>query len=228
MSGNEILSALRRSCHVVGYLGTNQMGKTHLMEEHAEKWQALNPDCRILRVGKWAQDKGGVWVRGADQDPKLLFPYIDKVTNFGEGPQRPTPANPNYVNPLVGLDGALIQFDDLDGFLPQRVKGTPYNSLFMENAHLRLDVQFTAHRPQTIDKNVLNACHYLYVFSMGENYAREYIESMPELRGSEVVRRNLFPRKRGQYVVIRNDPATHVPVGADFVDGYRPELDEAA
>ena len=214
--------------HVAGYLGTNQMGKTHLMDEHAAKWQEVNPDARIFSIGKWKP--GAYWIQGADGRPnkqrgiagwEALYPYIEKLTNYGQGPFKPP-----HINPLVGMAGALVQFDDMDSFCPADVRGTPYHSMFLENAHLRLDVQFTAHRPQQVSKNILNACHYLYVFSMGENYAREYIESMPELRGSEVVKRGLFPRKRGQYVVIRNDPARHVATGADFVDGYRPELDD--
>lgn len=204
-----------RSPAVTLYLGANQFGKSRLMRRHQDHWARQNPDSPIFRIGKKGQ-----WVIGADEDSKLLYPIIRSITNNGMGP---TPKGPN---PMVGMEGALIEFDDGDSFIPIPIKGTPYHTLFLENAHCRLDVQVTAHRPETLDKNLLGAAHHIYLFYMGESYAVKYLRSLEGLQDSDVLRLKQFPKKRGQFIHVRQDPSRTHPAQATFHDEYDPALDQ--
>lgn len=208
-------------------MGANQMGKSWLMRQHYFRWCKNNPDGYDELIGS---SGGGYWIEGADLAPNekkgqlgwtALYSRILEITNNGLGPYR------NKPSPRVQANtGGLLRLEDAEEFLPNPIRGTPWQAVFAKNAHCHLDVQVNFHRPQPIDKNVLGSFHHVYVFYMGENYAREYISKMPELRDSEVMRKGQFPKKVGQYIHIVQDPSRHVAIGAKFYDDYYPELDK--
>ena len=201
------------------------MGKSWLMRQHYFRWAKANPEGYDEQIGK----RGGYWVEGADLAPskakkqggwELLYPRILEITNQGRGPSK------GGRNPRVGLAGGILRLEDADGFLPQSIRGTPWQPVFLENAHLRLDVQLNAHRPQTLDKNILCAAHHWFIFAMAEPYAFEYLAKLGQLEGSEVMRKEQWPTKKGQYIHVTNDPSRSVAAGARFYDDYYPELDQ--
>jgi hypothetical protein len=219
--------AARRDPHVVGYLGQGRTGKSHLMDVHFRDWQRGNPNANVYNIGK--RDPGSHWVRGADSKPdrrgeggyKLLYPFIEELTNYGQGPFLPP-----YVNPRVGLSGAMVRAKDAEGFIPKHIVGTPWWSLVWECSHNRIDFQFDGHRPQAFDPELLAACHHLYLFAMPEKNAREYLESLESLKDSQVLVDDLFPTKKGQYIHVRQDPSREVDTEATYHDDYDPALDD--
>jgi hypothetical protein len=212
---------------VVGYAGQNQTGKSKKLRDHIAQWKAArHPDHRLVfDIGK--REPGSFWVQGADRKPvrgkggyTLLYPYLEKLTNYGNGPWLPP-----YVNPLVPLSGAFVRVEDAEGCIPPSITGTPWWNLICENAHCRVDVGLTFHRPQRVDKDILLACHWLYFFPMPENYAREYLENHPNLANTDILREGRWPEKRGQFIEIRQDPSRTHAATARFVDEYDPRLD---
>jgi hypothetical protein len=205
-----------RGRHNVGYIGINQSGKSHKMDRDYREWVKYNPDGYVELISK----RGGYWVPGADLDPKLLYPRLLEITNGGMGPFRDRPS------PRVQAGvGGILRCEDIDGYLPDRIRGTPWYPIVRENAHLHLDFQWNANRPQDVNKTLIGSSHRIYLFMLGEGYAEEYMRGQPALRDSLVVRRNLWPKRVGQYIRIDQDPNTMQAVSAQFFDDYDPRFD---
>lgn len=172
---------------IVVALGMPGMGKSLLARQYAQAYQGKKI---ILDMNR--QWEGGEWVPGAQNDPSLLDPWINRITNNGEGP--PTKLydrNGQRVDihgrPIrVGPEGAMLILDDADNYLPTHNGASPWRCLWIKNRHLRLDVLITAHRTQGLPKELIAAARTLWLFAMNEPYALKYLAKIPALSNSGV------------------------------------------
>ena len=214
-------------------MGANQMGKSQLMRLHYFKWAKANPDGYVELIGK----RGGYWIEGSDLAPRKgapgweqLYPRILELTNNGLGPSK----NPKK-NPRVGLAGGIVRFEDADNFIPNPIRGTPYGTLFTENAHCYLDVLCNFHRPEPMDKNLLGCAHHWYMFSMQEVHAFEYSLDLirvsfvmvggVKVSVSNMTKWELWPSSKGVYIHVVNDPDKPGHAKATLFNDYDPVLD---
>lgn len=136
-------------------------------------------------AGQW---EDGEWPAGAYRNPKSLNAWIDEVTNEGRGPP----------GPRVGEEGALLVLDDADRYLPQWSAGNPWRDVWLANRHLRLDVIVTAHRPQGVPKDLLEACAELWLFALHEPLALDYLSRVPSLASIFRSGEHPLPTRPGQ------------------------------
>lgn len=202
-----------RDRHLVVVLGTNGMGKSWLTDLAKREWRKNNPNAPIFVLSK--RQRNAFWVAGADENKKLLYPWVRRLTNNGIGPtDPPTPGQ------LVGLEGAFVELDDAENAIPPMTMSTPWHCLWTENRHLRLDVFLTAHRPQDISKTAIGCAHHLYLFAMDEPYAFDYLSDLPSLRSSNLMFDNP-PESRGECIHVIKDPSRPGSARAERLNFYR-------
>lgn len=180
----------QRDRKIITILGKKRVGKTVL----ARQYYAAHPG-----PFKHVADPSGSWTQGyfpadAFQNKKSLENWFNKLTGNGRGP-------PHGVVPM---EGGLLILDDADDY----VSAAPYSfwkTLWNRNAHLRLDLIVTAHRPQGIPKDLIANSDQLILFPMGEKYAIEYLA---EINGLEGLRKRAMEkhsdgilRPTGEYLV---------------------------
>ena len=198
--------------HLTVALGATGMGKSWLARKALEEWKENNPTAPIYQIGK-----GHIWVAGAGTDKQLLFPEVIALTNNGMGPSAVR------MNPRIPLEGGYVMLDDGDAAIPKTIADTPWYEFCWEHRHLRIDGWLNAHRPQRIDKDWIQAAHFIYVFSIGEVNAYKYLADLiSEFEGQDVMDENFLdkytPHEQGQAIKIIKDPKHKGKAKVEFWD----------
>jgi hypothetical protein len=216
---SEIATGDSRQRHMTVLLGTNGMGKTKLMEQFIEKWKRSNPNGGVFAIhdaGKY----NGYWPDDYKNEKKLLYEYVEKVTNYGRGPLARVNGK---LPPLVGTNGGLLILDDMDGWCPQNTDGTIMNKLFTKHRHQFLDVLITGHRTQQISKVAIGCCHYLYLFNTNEPHCIDYLMKIEGMREAKL-QGMAMPKGVGECIEIIKDPLNPSTARATFRNFYDPRL----
>lgn len=164
-----------RNRFILPILGAPGAGKTVLARAILQRYRRLYPRSQVIVCDpnrSWSKAEGGEWVSGADEDPSLLYPWIRRITNNGDGPGQ---------NSRVTRDGALLLLDDADGYLVNTNQANPWRCVWQRNRHLRLDLIATAHRPAGLPKDLIAAASELFLFRMDEPNALNYFAKIPAI-----------------------------------------------
>lgn len=158
---------------MIAILGAPDMGKSTLLKYLIAQYMKANPGIPVIGAdpGGGFREAGlpGEWPRFG-MDRRAMGEWVAELTNHGKGPP----------GPRVGLEGALVYFDDFDRYAPSAFPGNgseydPWRDIALAYRHLRLDVMFNFHRPADVDKGLLNSATDVVPFALPEVGARRYL-----------------------------------------------------
>lgn len=191
---------MARDRRVVIMLGMKGMGKTRLLNLMIDRYPAAAGSVRALdRSHQWAW---GEWPgRG-----KALQEWLQEL--MGEDKDgRPLPSAP-------GKHRGLLVLDDADRYLTSSsAVGDLFRDLWLANRHYQMDLAVTAHRPQGIPKDLINAADEIWIFPIGEPRALDYLREIPALERAGL---RQLPERAGVALRVRANTLQEVTLFPDL------------
>lgn len=158
-----------RSRRIVVILGTTDIGKTFLTRMMiADYLASQDDDVVIVDPGRQFDEEERVFPEWAGK--KNLPAWIDDLTAGGQGPAD------------GGFQGLLV-LDDADRYIGVRT-ADEWVDLFFANRHLHLDIIVSAHRPQSIPKDLIGSAYQLILFQQDEELALEYLSKIGPVKSA--------------------------------------------
>lgn len=129
---------------IVGCLGAQQVGKTTLLK----------------------------WLYGRRMAQRQRVRIVDP--NGGLGGQCPDDVDAWLSERLAARDTDTLVLDDLEAYAPRQFSPkTPWMKLAGQNAHYRLNVLWSGHRPQDVAPTLRAMTDVLYLFQLGRGDANQ-------------------------------------------------------
>lgn len=183
-----------RSRTVVTILGAPDMGKSTLARAFLDRY----PDSAGAKI---ICDPARQWEDSEFPgfEPKALEDWANELHGHGEGP-----AN-------GGRGPGIVLLDDSDRYI-YPASWNVWRHLWLANRHIQLDVIVTAHRPQGVPKDLLEATQELWIFNLEESHAIDYLSTCgPTLKATFRNNADPIPAEKGLALrVIRRERRTEL------------------